>query len=92
MFQDDNSIFLMLEFVAGGELFSHLRRNQRFPDDHAKFYTTEIAIALRTMHRLDIAYRDVKPENILIARSGHVKLVDFGLSKIVTDRTFTLCG
>ena len=57
VFQDDNSLYLLTEYVGGGELFSHLRRNGKFPPDVAKFYSIEVASALKTMHKLDILYR-----------------------------------
>lgn len=56
----------MMEFVQGGEMFSHLRKQEKFDEDVAKFYTVEIAVALNKLHSLHIAYRDLKPENICI--------------------------
>lgn len=82
----------MMEYVQGGELFSHLRKEEKFSDDLAKFYVVEVAAGLSKMHSLQIAYRDLKPENIMIDRYGHIRLVDFGFAKLVRDRTFTLCG
>ena len=61
-FQDENSIYLLLDYVPGGELYSHLRKRKTFTEQLAKFYTIEIASALDTMHKLSIAYRDIKPE------------------------------
>lgn len=58
----------------------------------ALFYTTEILLALEYLHERDIAYRDLKPENLLIASDGHLKITDFGFAKKITDRSFTLCG
>ncbi len=92
VFQDDNSISLLLEYCHGGELFSYLRRSRKFDFNLCQFYTAEIACAIHHMHELHIAYRDIKPENILLNRAGHIRLCDFGFSKIVDDRTFTLCG
>lgn len=92
MFQDDNTVYLLTEFIPGGELFSHLRKSEKFSPEVAKFYAIEIASAIRCLHHLNIAYRDIKPENILLTKDGHIKLVDFGFAKIVTTSTFTLCG
>lgn len=92
VFQDDNSLSLLLEYVPGGELFSHLRRLRKFDATLYQFYAAEIACAIKTLHEHHIAYRDIKPENILIDRNGHIRLADFGFSKIVEDRTFTMCG
>ena len=69
-----------------------MRRESFFPNDVALFYTTEIVLALEYLHKKQIAYRDLKPENLLIAADGHLKITDFGFAKKVVDRTFTLCG
>ena len=69
-----------------------MRREQYFPNDVALFYTTEIVLALEYMHSKKIAYRDLKPENLLIASDGHLKITDFGFAKKIVDRSFTLCG
>ena len=81
-----------MDFVAGGELFSLLRKSQRFPNSVAKFYAAEVALALDYLHSLDIIYRDLKPENLLLGADGHVKVTDFGFAKHVPDITWTLCG
>jgi len=92
-FQDDKRLFMLMEFVNGGELFSYLRKEGRLPNDHARFYAGEILLALSYLHAVNIAYRDLKPENVLIDMDGHVKMTDFGFAKVVDgDRTFTLCG
>jgi len=91
-FKDTTKLYMLLEFVQGGELFSHLRKEEKFDPDIAKFYCIEVACALNKMHPLHIAYRDIKPENIMLDSYGHIRLVDFGFSKIIHDRTFTLCG
>jgi protein kinase A len=69
-----------------------LRRENLFPNDVALFYITEIVTALEYLHSLKIAYRDIKPENLLIAADGHLRITDFGFAKFVEERTFTLCG
>lgn len=92
VFQDDNCLYLLLEYIPGGELFSHLRSRRKFDLSLYQFYTVEVACALKYMHDLRIAYRDIKPENILLSKDGHIRLTDFGFAKIVEDRTFTLCG
>jgi serine/threonine protein kinase len=91
-FSDSRHLFLVLDFVPGGELFSLLRRSRRFPEPVAKFFAAEIAIALDFLHSHNIAYRDLKPENVLLGADGHVKLTDFGFAKFVPDNTYTLCG
>merc|ERR1712166_660281 len=82
----------MGEFVSGGELFSHLRRAGRFTNDTGKFFAASIILALQHLHALDIIYRDMKPENLLLDEFGYLKITDFGFAKKVEDRTWTLCG
>jgi serine/threonine protein kinase len=91
-FQDEKSLYMLLEYVVGGELFSHLRTAGRFSNETTKFYSGEIILAIEYLHSLDIIYRDLKPENLLFDSRGHIKITDFGFAKIVEDRTWTLCG
>ena len=91
-FQDSTFIYMLLEYICGGELFSRLRREGRFSNDVALFYICEIVLVFEYLHSLSIAYRDLKPENILIDKDGHVKITDFGFAKKITDKTYTLCG
>ncbi|KAI5474528.1 cAMP-dependent protein kinase catalytic subunit [Pseudohyphozyma bogoriensis] len=91
-FKDSKNLYMVMDFVAGGELFSLLRKSQRFPDPVAKFFAAEVALALDYLHSIDIIYRDLKPENILLGADGHVKITDFGFAKHVPDITWTLCG
>jgi protein kinase A len=65
---------------------------QRFPNPVAKFYAAEVALALEYLHSHSIIYRDLKPENLLLDRHGHLKITDFGFAKEVPDITWTLCG
>lgn len=91
-FQDSTNLYMVMDFVPGGELFTLLRRSNRFPDPVAKFYAAEVALALNHLHSLHIIYRDLKPENILLNQDGHIKVADFGFSKTCTSTTWTLCG
>lgn len=70
-----------MEFLNGGELFFHLKNAGKFSEQRAKFYCAEILLALDYLHQRDIIYRDLKPENVLLDRDGHIKITDFGLSK-----------
>lgn len=91
-YQDDIRVYMIMEYVIGGELFSQLRSAGRFNNEASRFFAAEITLALQYLHTLDIVYRDLKPENLLIDRDGHIKITDFGFAKVVDDRTWTLCG
>jgi len=91
-FQNDRNIYMVLEYVPGGELFSLLRRENKFANDVAVFYAGQIVLAFEYMHSMNIVYRDLKPENLLIGADGYLKITDFGFAKFVEDRTWTLCG
>ncbi|EAS34359.1 AGC/PKA protein kinase [Coccidioides immitis RS] len=91
-FQDAKNLYMVMDFVEGGELFSLLRKSQRFPNPVAKFYAAEVTLALEYLHSQNIVYRDLKPENLLLDRHGHLKITDFGFAKEVRDITWTLCG
>jgi serine/threonine protein kinase len=89
-----------MDFVGGGELTTYINSHQfsnksGFDELTIAFYAAEIIVALEHIHSLGIVYRDMKPENILVCQDGHIKLTDFGLSKITKaqgDLTFTVCG
>ncbi|XP_067948272.1 cAMP-dependent protein kinase catalytic subunit PRKX-like [Watersipora subatra] len=85
-------IYLMFEYVPGGELFSYLRNAGHFSESTSLFYAAEIVSAIDYLHKLSIVYRDLKPENLLLDKQGHVKITDFGFAKRLEDRTWTLCG
>nr|KAJ3420464.1 camp-dependent protein kinase catalytic subunit [Polyrhizophydium stewartii] len=91
-FQDSNNLYLVLEYVQGGELFSYLRKSGRFSNHVARFYAAEVVMAFEYLHNKDIIYRDLKPENLLIDHLGNIKITDFGFAKFVPDVTWTLCG
>ena len=80
-FQTRDKLFFVLDYCAGGELFFHLGKLGKFPEQRTRFYAAEITCALEHIHSLNIIYRDLKPENVLLDAMGHVRLTDFGLSK-----------
>jgi len=80
-FQSKDKLYFVLDFCAGGELFFHLGKVGKFAEPRAMFYAAEIALAISYVHNMDIVYRDLKPENVLLDSRGHVRLTDFGLSK-----------
>jgi len=91
-FQTLTKLYFVLDYIAGGELFFHLQAARRFPEPQALFYAAEILLALEYLHSLNIIYRDLKPENVLLDADGHASLTDFGLSKFVEKTTNTFCG
>jgi serine/threonine protein kinase SCH9 len=94
-FQTPTDLYLVTDFMSGGELFWHLQKEGRFNETRAKFYIAELILALEHLHKHDIVYRDLKPENILLDANGHIALCDFGLSKanLTKDATTnTFCG
>ncbi|KAF3010455.1 hypothetical protein E8E14_003174 [Neopestalotiopsis sp. 37M] len=94
-FQTQQDLFLVTDYMSGGELFWHLQKEGRFDEKRAKFYIAELILAIQHLHFNDIVYRDLKPENILLDANGHIALCDFGLSKAnltKNDTTNTFCG
>lgn len=100
-FQNKEKLYIVTEYMPGGEMFYHLHNFGSFGEANAKFYICEIILALEYLHKNYIVYRDLKPENILLDDEGHIKLTDFGLSKVLnaendaefaSGRTYTVCG
>ncbi|XP_076657470.1 ribosomal protein S6 kinase 2 beta [Halictus rubicundus] len=93
-FQTEGKLYLILDFLRGGDLFSRLAKEVMFTEDDVKFYLAELALALDHIHNLGIIYRDLKPENILLDTEGHISLTDFGLSKQSLDdcKAYSFCG
>ena len=79
-FQDAKYLYLIMEFLPGGDMMTLLIKLDIFPEDMARFYIAECILAIESIHQLGFIHRDIKPDNILIDRDGHIKLTDFGLS------------
>jgi serine/threonine protein kinase len=95
-FQTSAKLCLVLDYCPGGDLSKYLRAEKKFSEQKAKYYLCEIILALEELHRRDIIYRDLKPDNVVLDESGHCKLTDFGLSKEGvmehTTGTGSFCG
>ena len=86
-FQEGDYLYLVMEFLAGGDLMSLLIKKDILTENEAKFYIAEIILAIESIHKIDCIHRDIKPDNILIGKNGHIKLSDFGLAK-VSDKLY----
>ena len=86
-FQDNDFLYLVMEFLPGGDFMNLLIEKDKLTEEEAKFYTAELILAVESIHKLDCIHRDIKPDNILIDKTGHIKLSDFGLAK-VSDKLY----
>ncbi|KAK3818988.1 MAG: kinase-like domain-containing protein [Benniella sp.] len=94
-FQTPTKLYLVQDFMNGGELFFHMQNEGTFSESRARFYAAELVLALEHLHSCHVVYRDLKPENVLLSSQGHIVLVDFGLCKqnvTEDERTHTFCG
>ena len=92
-FETKNNLYMLTDFMIGGEIFYLLQKKGYFSEKQTKFYVCELVLALGFLHSHHIIYRDLKPENILLDKDGHIKLIDFGLSKILNfERTVSISG
>lgn len=81
-FQDERYLYLVMEYVPGGDLMTLLMKKDILPENEAKFYIAETILAVQSVHKMNYIHRDLKPDNILIDKEGHIKLSDFGLCKL----------
>ena len=81
-FQEDDYLYLVMEYLPGGDFMNLLIKKDILTEDEAKFYTAELIVAIENIHKLDCIHRDIKPDNVLIDKTGHIKLSDFGLAKV----------
>ena len=86
-FQDEQFLYLVMNYCPGGDLMNLLMKKDILTEDEARFYIAEMILAVDSVHKLNCIHRDLKPDNILIGKDGHIQLSDFGLSKI-SDKTF----
>ena len=93
-FQTETKLYLLMNFLSGGELFFHLKRRGLILEKEALFYLGEMVLAVEFLHSNHIIHRDLKPENILLSGQGHVSITDFGFAKETGggENNRTLCG
>ena len=84
-FQDDANLYLGMEFLPGGDLMTWLITKEIFSEDQTRTYIAELVLAVESIHKMSYVHRDLKPDNILLDRTGHLKLTDFGLCKPFED-------
>ena len=89
-FQDDYFLYLVMDFLPGGDLMNLLMKKDILTEEEARFYTAEMILAVDSVHKLNCIHRDLKPDNILIDKKGHIQLSDFGLSKIAEKNFFPM--
>merc|ERR1740139_163316 len=94
VFQNEQRIYFLMKFIKGGELFRHFVQVKRFPEEHVRFFTAQVALALGHLHENKIIYRDLKPENVLVGEDGYLMVADFGLAKFVQNGEManSFCG
>ncbi|KCV67366.1 AGC protein kinase, variant [Fonticula alba] len=85
-FQDERHLFILMEYIVGGEMYTHLKAEHHFSEARARFYTAELILFLEYLHQRGLVYRDLKPENILIDAQGHIKVTDFGFTRSLVPR------
>ncbi len=93
-FKNQQSLYMLMDSVMGGELFQLLQKNAKFTSEAVQFYAAQVALVFKYLHENDIVFRDLKPENIMIHSDGYIKVCDFGLAKRLRHgrSTYTLCG
>lgn len=94
IFQTPQRVFFIMNFMRGGQLYFHLKKARVFTETQAKFYVAQIAIGIGHLHRKEIVYRDLKPENVMLGEDGYIQLADFGLAKNLeqNEKAYTFCG
>ncbi|KAG7593452.1 Protein kinase domain [Arabidopsis thaliana x Arabidopsis arenosa] len=87
-FQDDEHLYLIMEYLPGGDMMTLLMRKDTLREDETRFYVAQTILAIESIHKHNYVHRDIKPDNLLITRNGHIKLSDFGLSKSLESKNF----
>jgi serine/threonine protein kinase len=94
-FQTEERLYMVIDYISGGDLYYHLKSQRRFSEATVRIWAAELVLALQYLHQLNVVYRDLKPENLLLDSQGHLHLTDFGLSKVLDGPDIvmhTFCG
>ena len=91
-FKDNSNVYFVLDYIPGGDMYDYLQIKKKLPEKDAKFYSAQIVLAFEHLHKANIAYLDLKPENVLIAADGYIKIVDFGSAKKIEKLSFGIVG
>ena len=92
-FRSRSAVYMLMDVVLGGDLYGRLKHGDILRTEEAKFYSAIVVSVLQYLHGIGIVYRDLKPENLLVAADGYLKLTDFGLAKVLeAGKTYTMCG
>merc|ERR1712061_614260 len=91
-YKDKYRVYFLLDVCLGGELFTILRKRRYFNEKTSRFYTACVVEAFGYMHSINVIYRDLRPENLVLDEKGYLKVTDFGFAKQIVDQTYTLCG
>ena len=92
-FKDNSFLYLVLDIACNGDLYALIRSVKHFDENLSTFFSANIFLALEYLHKNNVVYRDLNPENILIQRNGYLKLTDFGFAKVLNNGlTRTMCG
>jgi 5'-AMP-activated protein kinase catalytic alpha subunit len=94
MIENENYLYLIMEYCSGGELFQHISNNEKIKELEAVTFYQQIISGIEYIHKLGIVHRDLKPENLLLDNNNQIKIVDFGLSNFYKhgDKLKTACG
>jgi len=94
LFQNDMRLYFVMPFIRGGELYKIYQAQKRFEEPQVKFYTAQMVMAIGYLHSKGIVHRDLKLENILVDQKGYIKIIDYGLAKMLkdTEEATSFCG
>ena len=87
-FQDNKNLYLVMDFLSGGDLRYHICKNRKFTEEQTKFFLCNIILGLEYIHNKRVIHRDIKPENLILDENGYIRITDFGISKIFSNSNY----